>query len=227
MLHQHAENLWTAAAPLKMMGLHLGTRMTVVRLQNGSLLLHSPVSTTPEIKAAVDELGSVSHIVCPNVFHHLYAGDAAAAWPDALLHGPAALERKRRDLKLGATLQEKEPHPDWQDALKPLFIGGCMLKETVFLHEPSGTVISSDLLENFQTSSHFFTRCYLKISGVHGKVGWSKLLRWVYRDRAQARADLGRILEWDFDRIILAHGDVIDNDGPNQLRRGMDWLLEG
>ena len=225
MLHQLAENLWVTAAPHKMMGLHLGTRMTLVRLQNGSLWLHSPVPITPELKAAVDALGQVGHIVCPNLFHHLYAHEATAAWPAALLHGPAKLARKRRDLSFGATLLEAQPHPDWQGTLKPLSIGGCMLGETVFLHEASGTLISSDLLENFQTSPHLFTRCYLKISGVHGKVGWSKLLRWVYRDHTQARADLGRILHWDFDRIILAHGDVIESDGPNNLRQGMDWLL--
>jgi hypothetical protein len=118
-LEPWADGVWTVAAPQRMMGLHLGTRMTVVRLPGGELLLHSPVPLTDGLRGDIDALGRVAHIVAPNLFHHLHAGDAAAAYPDALLHAPAPLAKKRPDLRIGATLGEVA-HPGWGDALAPV-----------------------------------------------------------------------------------------------------------
>lgn len=75
---------------------------------------------------------------------------------------------------------------------------GTLLKETVFFHAPSRTLISSDLVENFETSPHWPTRIYL--------------------------AALQRVLAWDFDRIVLAHGDVLAERGPEVLRESYSWL---
>ncbi len=225
MLESVADGIWVARAPLTFLGLHLGARMTIVRLEGGGLLIHSPILVDPALKAEIDRLGKVTHIVCPNHFHHLYAGDAKRMWPDALLHGPEKLQQKRKDLTFDGVFNERLIHPDWA-GLKLLSIGGCMLNETVVLHEGSGTLITCDLMENFTTSPHFLTRCYLKVGGVYGKPGWSKLGRWMYRDRKLARSDFERLLTFDFDRIILAHGEIIDTQGPQKIREGMDWLLQ-
>src|SRR4051812_30918615 len=58
-----ARDLWTVAAPQKMMGLHLGTRMTVVRLPGGGILLHSPVPISPALRQEIDALGEVAHLI--------------------------------------------------------------------------------------------------------------------------------------------------------------------
>jgi hypothetical protein len=96
-LQPFAANIWTAAASHTFTGLHVGTRMTIVRLSSGKLLLHSPIPLSNELRAAIDALGPVAHIVFPNQFHHMYAAEAAAAYPGATLHGPVALQRKRKD----------------------------------------------------------------------------------------------------------------------------------
>ena len=101
------ENIWTVRAPQTFLGLHVGTQMTIVRLTGGGLVLHSPVAITPELKAQIDTLGPVRHVICPAMFHHLHAGSAIAAWPQARLHAPEALQRKRRDLRFDAVFGEK------------------------------------------------------------------------------------------------------------------------
>jgi hypothetical protein len=85
-------------------------------------------------------------------------------------------------------------------------------------------VISSDLAENFATSDHWPTRMYLKVGGVHGKVGWSRLLRFVYRDHAAARRSVDALLAHDFDRVIVAHGDPITRDGKDAVRETFRFL---
>jgi Domain of unknown function (DUF4336) len=75
------EGLWGATAPLSLAGLRIGTRMTVVRLSGGGLWIHSPIPLTPELQTAVDTLGPVAHVVAPNLYHHLFAGQWQAAYP--------------------------------------------------------------------------------------------------------------------------------------------------
>ncbi|NJR48100.1 MAG: DUF4336 domain-containing protein [Hyellaceae cyanobacterium CSU_1_1] len=70
MLRQLDNNLWVAEQPLKFMGLPVGTRMTVIRLADNSLLLISPIAITPEIKQQLNSLGTVRYLIAPNLFHH-------------------------------------------------------------------------------------------------------------------------------------------------------------
>jgi len=222
-MEQRANNLWAEAAPQSFFGLHLGTRMTVLRLRDGTLLVHSPIAMTPSLKAEVDAIGPVRHIVAPNIYHHLYAGEWKAAYPDALLHAATGLAKRRKDLAIDSELRGVA-HPDWGDDLATSFLDGTMLNETVFFHRPSRSLIVADVLENFETSAHWPTRVYLKLGGIHGKPGLSLPLRMVYRDKKRARRAIDEILSWDFDRIVLAHGDVIERGGRDVLTDAYTWL---
>jgi len=81
-----------------------------------------------------------------------------------------------------------------------------------------------DLVENFTTSPHWFTRQYLKLGGIYGKVGWNRLMRFVYRDRPAARRSLDVVLAQDFDRLVIAHGDIIEHGCKAALREGLAFL---
>lgn len=222
-LVQHAEGLWTTAAPHRFLGLHLGTRMTVVRLPGGSLWLHSVVAVDDLLADEIQAHGPVGHIVIPNLYHHVYVSDAIQRWPAARVHAPAAMRRKRPELRIDAELSET-PDPGWAGALVPVHIDGSMLDETVFVHAPTRTLISSDLVENFDSSPHLPTRLYLTASGVYGKVGWPRLLRPMYRNRRATRRSLERLVALDFDRVILAHGQVLERGGPAAVREAFRWL---
>src|SRR5262245_30784769 len=101
-----ADGVWIDTAPVRIIGTRLTSTMTVLRLGDGSLLLHSPVELTPERRAEVEALGPVAHLYAPNVFHHLRIGDWAAAFPAARLHGPSALAKKRPDLRIDRAIDE-------------------------------------------------------------------------------------------------------------------------
>lgn len=223
MLERLDDALWVAAAPQTFLGLHLGTRMTIVRGRDGGAIVHSPIALTDELRGAVEAIGPVRSIIAPNAFHHLHAGGWAAAYPDARLVGAPRLAKKRPDLRLAATLKDTVD-PGWADTLAQVCVRGCILQETVFFHEASRTLVSSDLVENFGSSSHWPTRMYLKASGIHGKPGVGRSLRWMYRDREAAKAALERVLAWDFDRMVLAHGDVVAERGRDVLRESFAWL---
>lgn len=203
-----ADDIWIASAPLSMMGLRIGTRMSVVRLQDGSVLIHSPVPLDDALAQEIDALGPVKHVIAPNLFHHLHVGPALSRWPDARSYGPEGLSKKRPELRIDTRFTEDADLP-FAGELEPLTVRGCDLRETVLLHRRTGTVVSADLTENFLSHDHLPTRLYLKISGVYGKPGWSKLLRFVYKDRKAARESIDRLLRWEFDRAVIAHGEPL------------------
>ena len=222
-LERHAEGLWTTTAPLKFLGLHLGTRMTVLRLPSGALWLHSATPIDPQLRAEIDALGRVEHIVAPSAYHHLHAGPASALWPGARVHGPRGLRRRRPDLRIDAELLET-PDPAWGGALVPMRLLGTILHETVFLHRPTRTLIVADLVENFDGSPHLPTQVYLRVAGLKGQVGVSRLGRFIFRDRSVARRSIDRILTEDFDRVVLAHGRIIPSGGRDAVRNAYRWL---
>ncbi len=222
-LNKLDDGVWEASAPQAFMGWQFGARMAVVQLGDGSLWLHSPLALSDELAGEVAALGPVAHIVAPSLYHHLYAGEWKAAYPDATLHGAPGLAKKRTDLAFDAVLQGS-PNPAWGDAIDSLPIAGTMLGETVFLHKPSRTLIGADLTLNIKHSDHWWTRTYLKASGVYGKVGLSKTLRLAFRDKRAARASIDQVLERDFQRIVIAHGLPILTNAKASLRDSYLWL---
>src|SRR5260370_7666911 len=118
-----APNLWTAERPFKLpliLG-DIGTRMTIVKLADGGLFLHSPVPLDAETKAALDEIGAVQAIVAPSKAHHLFAGDYVKEYPGARLYGAPGLPDKRRDLKFDSILTDTTPpHAQGQTQHQPL-----------------------------------------------------------------------------------------------------------
>ena len=52
----------------------------------------------------------------------------------------------------------------------------------------------------------------------------TKLLRSTIRDRAAARRSIDRVLAWDFDRVVMAHGQVLDHGGKEALRDATAWI---
>jgi len=223
-LKQLDSDLWVVDAPLSMLGIRVGTRMTVVRMRTGGLWLHSPVSIDAGLRQALDSLGPVEFVVAPNKFHHLFVGEAASTWPSASIYGVPGLEKKRQDVSFDAMLGRDAASP-WTADLDQIAIEGTLLEETVFFHRGSRTLITSDLAENCLQAEHLPTRLYARLCGVTDRFAVPWLLRICYRDKPRARAGLERVLQWDFDRVILAHGQIVERGGKEQVREAYRWLL--
>ncbi len=225
MLTALADDLWVRDQPLRFYGVEIGTRMTVVRLADGALWLHSPVRPTPELRAAVDALGPVRWLVAPNRWHHLYVGDWQAAYPGSAIYGAPGLAAKRKDLTLAGVLDDTAP-AGWAGQIDQIARQGApVMSEVVFLHRKSRTLIASDSAHNFAPGTSAGTRLFFTLLGGWRGFRTTAVDRMVTRDRAAARASLERVLAWDFDRVVVCHGVVLDTGGKEALRRAYAWLL--
>ncbi|MDP6980014.1 MAG: DUF4336 domain-containing protein [Myxococcota bacterium] len=224
-MRQLDTDMWVTESPLRFLGLEVGARMTVVRLPDGRLWLHSPVSATPELVREVEALGPVAFLIAPNRFHHLYVSEWKEACPDALVYVAPGLETKRSDLDLAGVLSD-EPEPGWKDAIEQVALGGMpMMSEVVFFHRPSATLIVTDLAFNVGPDDAPLTRFFFRLNGAYGRVSATVLERLLARDRTKLRQSFERMLEWPFERIVVAHGDVSESGGRDQLVASYDWLL--
>lgn len=212
-----ASDVYEVQAPQSFLGLEVGARMTVFRLADG-VLVHSPVDVDP---AGVAELGPLKWALAPNLFHHLYLG----RWKEAgaACYAPPGLAAKRPDLDLDAVI-EQVSHPFGPEVtLIPL---KCfpMTQEIALLHRPSGTLVLTDLLFNLSAEMPWSTRAAFTCLG--GYPGCkTTLLERVGLKRDIARKELTELLELDWDRLVMAHGDIIDSGGKQALRGAFSWLL--
>jgi len=219
----HAD-LWVADSPLRFAGLEVGARMTVVRLADGTLFVHSPIAATPALVAEVQALGRVAYLIAPNRFHHLYVGEWQRACPAAAIWVAPGLETKRADLPIAGVLGDT-PEPAWADTLDQAALHGMpFMNEVVFFHRPSTTLIASDLAFNVGAGSPTSTRLVFRLMGAYGRLTPTLVERLLVRDRAAFRASLARVQAWPFTRVVIAHSEVSEQGGRDALTRGYAWV---
>jgi hypothetical protein len=150
LLAEFGPRIWIGEGPIvPFYGFAYPTRMAVIRLQDGSLFVWSPIALSSDLRQEVDALGMVRHLVSPNLLHHLFLGDWKSAYPHARLYASPGLRRRRKLLPFDAALRDT-PDPAWaMDIDQVLLRGSFYLTEAVFFHHPSRTAIFADLIQNF------------------------------------------------------------------------------
>jgi hypothetical protein len=223
-LESLAPNLWVADRPLKLVVGDIGTRMTVIQLADHGLFLHSPVRLDADTRRALDGLGPVRCVVAPSKVHHLFVADYIAAYPEARIYGAPGLARKRKDLRFHDVLSD-EAAPAWRaDIAQHLFRGAPLQNEVVFFHRATRTLVLTDLAFNVAADKTSGARLFYWLVGAAGRFGPHRLVRLGIRDRRTARQSVQRILEWDFDRIIVTHGDVLESGGRQRFMEAFSFL---
>lgn len=230
MLRQLDSNLWVLDKPLRIRGIDVGGRMTVVKLPTGGLWLHSPVHVAPQEREALLRLGPIEHIVAPNNVHHLFVAEWLREHPTAQLYIAPGLSRKNPALAGGKLLNadDTSAQAPFGDTIKQCFVDGIPgLSETVF--HTGNTLIVTDLVFNVRHVEGFLTRLFLKLDGGLGGVRATRMVRFLIKDRKQVKASLERILAWRFDRLIVTHGEVLNpgHAARTALADAYRFLLEG
>ena len=221
-----AANLWVVDRPFKLpyIRVEVGTRMTCIRLTGGRLVLHSPVKLDAALRQSLDALGEIKAIVAPNRLHHLFLAEYITSYPQARVYTAPSLRKKRPDLRITSELGD-EPQNEWRGEIEQhLFRGAPPLNEVVFFHPATRTLVLTDLAFNISKNAakrsplfywlwdvgHFGPHRFVRIRGI--------------RDRLAAGASVERILRWNFDRIIVSHGDVLESGGYEQFASAFAFL---
>lgn len=217
MLQKHAENLWSVEHELGLpLGIPFPTRMIVIRLPDASLALISAVPIDDALAAELAAVGPVSHLIAPNRLHHLHLPAAAARYPEArVLAAPGVGEKHP-----GLALEPLEPDavPALRDVLGARAIeGASKIAESLLLHRPSRTLIATDFVFNVERAPSWRTALLLSLTGTRGRLAQSRVWRFLPEDRARVAASSERLFDWDFERLIVAHGEPVLHDAKARL----------
>ena len=215
--------LWAIARPFRALDrLEVGSRMTVLGLDDGGLLLHSPIRLDDVQREAIRALGPVRAIVAPNLWHHLFFGPAADAFPNAERWAAPGLPWRRKDLSFQGELGRAHPifpGVDWQ-----VVAGSRVLGEVLFFHRASRTLVATDFFFHVLRRDEVLSRAYYTLSGAYGRFATSRLIRAAVWDRGAARETARWILDRNPVRVTVCHGDVFAVT-PGSLESALRWLL--
>ncbi len=215
-------SIWHAQQPLKFGPISLTTRMTVVRLRDGSLWIHSPIAPTRDLIEDLQKIGPVCYVVAPNKSHHLFFLAFLNAYPSA--HGfiAAGLELKRPDLSRFPRVSREVP---WGSEIQGFFIEGLpILNETVWFHVATGTLILTDLLFCFSEANRGVTGLVAKLLGVHGKLGMSRTMKLATKDKHALARSVLPLLSLPVQRVVVAHDQIINEQPIAKLTHAFAWL---
>ncbi len=231
------DNIWIVDGGIIDMDTKIGklpfsTRMTIIRLENGDLWCHSPIVPDKTLLAQIDALGTVRHLVSPNMIHYAYIADWKKLYPHAIAWASPKVTERAKTQNISVTFDEdltdKAP-TEWAGQVEQLiFQGSRIMPEVVFFHRASRTLILADLIENIETQKvpSCRLRTLIKLAGTADPDGKMPLdLRATFwGNKALARQSYEKMLAWQPEKIILAHGRWYSKNAMAELQRAFRWL---
>jgi hypothetical protein len=221
--------LWLRDYFVRLGGARFNARMTVVKLRSGHVLVHSPCPFDESLTAEVAALGRVAAIIAPSNFHWLHVRSCQRAYPDAATYICPGVEKRAKGLPFDFVLGD-EPPSLWADELSQVALHGTpIMREVAFFHRASRTLIVVDLVENFTPSTpgmNLYLRVLLRAVRMWNRPSPAPEYRLAWGDKARVREGMERILAWDFNRVILSHGDVITRDARQVVAQSWRKILQ-
>lgn len=205
------------------------TRMTVIRVGTGDLLIHSPTPITENLHAEVEAIGTPKWIIGPNKIHYWWIPEWHGAFPSATVYlAPGIPERSAGRVKLEHVLLDKARGYPWDEDVDTLLLAGGFMTEVEFFHRLSRTLVLTDLIENFEPHKlGIVDRLLTKLGAVSDPDGqMPRDMRLTFkRQKPELRKAVEQMIAWAPERIILSHGRWYPSNGVAELRRAFRWLL--
>lgn len=232
-LKQIDKNIWIVDGSeikmnFKIFKMPFTTRMTIVRLSNNKLWIHSPIAYDKELDNKIKALGEIAYIVAPNKYHYSYILDWYNHYPQAQVYLAKGIRVKLNvEVKEQFILLESVAETIWsKEILFTPFKGSIAMEEVVFFHKESATLILTDLIENIEVNDlPFFYKIVFKIGdNQYPKARTSRDLRSSFISKKKAIESYTIIESWNPDKIIFSHGRIILENGSEKLKEAFFWL---
>jgi len=214
----------------------LGGRSVAVKTTDGKILLSPSHPLDQQTLDALKELGgSVVWIIGLDADHHLFLKPYAEAFPEAALIGVQGHLEKVKDLKWTAIYgRDADPFASVED-IDAIYFSGFAKQDVAILHKSSKTLITADLLFNLPAKESWskssksplpfwplsiLVKSFNPYGGFH-----KKFLSGQVKDKESITKDAKAVVAWDFDRIIVCHGDVIETKGKEAFSEAWKAFL--
>ncbi len=151
--------------------------------------------------------------------HDTFARAARAVFPDIPYLAPDGFAKLS-----GVPTQPLSPPPTaWAGEIEVLKVDGLRkINEHAFFHRASRTLVLADLLFHFPADSRGWSRFFAqRIMRLPRLFGISAFFRLMIRDREAFALSMRKMLEWDFEQIVVGHGEAIQNDAKTTFAQAL------
>jgi hypothetical protein len=216
-MHEIARNLYEITYPLSIIGAQLGRRVTVIRLPTNKLIIHSTGPFTGQDIAAIKSLGAPAWLIDVTQNHDTFADIGRAAFPEIPYGVPEGFIHVD-----GERFSLASPPAEWGEQFQILELQGMPdIREHACYHAPTRTVIVADLVFNFQTCTPWTRQFFRWVSGIKQFPGVSRLFTREIKDKHAFTRSLQQLMQWDFDRLIVAHGQTVHTNAKQKLAEAL------
>jgi hypothetical protein len=197
----------------KMPIMKLPVRTTVIEVSGGKVMF-SPGSMMSE--AQLKSAGDVTDIIAPS-FWHADGGPLAAKYhPKARLWGPPGMREKHPKHTWSVLGEDAWPH---ESELRVFALAGVpKVREHALYHAPSKSLLVVDLAFNVVDAGGLGATIILKLlSDAYRRFAVSRMLMMLVKDKQAFAASLAPIAQLDIQRVVPAHGAVLEVDAKARL----------
>jgi hypothetical protein len=219
--------IWVAEGPVvTSLGFPYPTRMAIVRLGDGGLFLWSPIQLTQGLQATIEVLGTVRYLVSPSKRHHQFLAEWKTAYPWSRMIASPGLVQQRHDLAFDDKLGDRAP-PAWAGDLDQVLVHGSFaMTEAAFFHRASATALICDLIQLLPPAKG------LKgwLSKRRGEVEQATTpldYRATFTHGKAIKQAAKHIIGWNAERLIIAHGDPVEQNAAAFIQDALAWVNEG
>mmetsp|Transcript_20638 Transcript_20638/g.29858 ORF Transcript_20638/g.29858 Transcript_20638/m.29858 type:complete len:215 (-) Transcript_20638:144-788(-) len=209
--------------------------MGVVKLQDGSLWVHSPVAIDEDLLEELQALGPVRHMVSPNYEHVKWARDWVQAFPEGTAWACPGLGDLKPDVGFQGTigLPGSSLPESWLGEFEVCFLDfehnpftkKAFFNEVLFFHKPSKVLLVTDAFWNYPSNDNVPALTKLWKFGMD-QVYLPFYRNFMIKDSKRFEEAVGEVLRWDFQTILPCHGGFIS--GAEVSKQAIsDHLLQG
>lgn len=213
-LEQLEPNLATLTGDLKMPLTMLERRMTVVRLRDGRLVLHSPIAVDDATLDELSALGEPAFLVVPNGYHRLDAPAYRRRFPKLTVVAPSGARAK-----VDEVVKVDTSAPDFgDDAVRFVEVPGTKGESALEVeHDGKISLILTDIVGNLPPSAGLLLRA-MGFATREPRIPRAAAMTFV-RDKEALAAQLDAWSDRPLTRLLMAHGRPVEHDVPGTMRR--------
>lgn len=219
MWRQLADDVALISFPWRVLGIDFKRNVTLLRLADGRVVVHSTASFTQQDTAAIRRFGEPCWLVEATLMHDTFAKEGRKVLQNIPYLAPEGF--------VEATEVQTEPllpaPREWDGEIDVLRIDGVRMNEHALFHRRSRTLVVADLFFSFpqETSGwpRFFIRHVMRLPRLFGISAVFRLL--VLRDKKAFARSMRALLALDFERLVVAHCQPIDKDAKQAVEQAL------
>jgi hypothetical protein len=203
---QLSDDLVLVSFPWRTLGIDFRRNVTLLRLSDGRLVIHSTAPFTEGDVAAIRGFGEPAWLIEATLLHDTFAKEGRAALPGLPYLAPDGFANGSGVL----TGSLCPPPSDWEGEIDVFKIDGVKKNEHVLFHRRSRTLVVADLFFSLPPETRgwprFFARHIMRLPRLFGI---SAFFRLTISDRRAFERSVNVLLDLDFDKVVVAHWEPL------------------